>query len=347
MSLLMSGRGPKNGRRRGGGGSTPEALAAAEFARREALVFGDYEPSATTTGLLTEDNSWFAIHNGNYTFSGNGTTLENTIINGNVTFNGTNQTLRNCWVRGPIAGGGHMVNCEAQALTIFNAVIEDCLIVPQTVVQGVDGIRGWHLTAKRNRIYHTIDGFSVFRPAAAAGQGQVDILVDILGNWVSDLAKFCPEPGRNPQDGTHNDCIQHQGGSNVLIRGNRLQGTISQVPGVGDTGGFNTTQGPPECTVTANQQVNAGIILNDNASEPLNALIEDNWFYGGSTSINIRDNTLDQTQLLATIRNNRFDRTQWFQSPSPHAIVKFSANQITATGNTFMDNGAAVTVINV
>ena len=96
---------------------------------------------------------------------------------------------------------------------------------------GWDGVFGHDFSAKRCHVRYTTDGFGVFNTASPTGP----LNTQILGCIVENLVRFSPDLSHT--DGTHNDCVQVQGGSGLIVRGNLLSSYLD--PDRGNTGGLN------------------------------------------------------------------------------------------------------------
>jgi|GEM_PF-873543 hypothetical protein len=267
---------------------------------RDDLVIGEYKPDASTTGVrpgtvLTDYNDPSVD---SFTITQAGTVIQNKRVYGDIFINAANVVIRNC----ELVGGNHtpsgasgVVDCNGAG--VYNALIEDCDIVPRKIARNRDGIVGHEYTARRNHVRYTIDGFGIFNKAGTSQEANVKL----EGNYVHDLVYFYPD-WRNGvsgstwhTDGTHNDCVQIQGGANIHVIGNYLVASSIQGPGTED----NPMK--PWLAATGHAQGSA-IIIQRNVGALVNVVVEKNWFSHGLTQANFKPGTY-------TFRNNIHSRT--------------------------------------
>lgn len=304
-----------------------------EFERREALGdFGTYKPTLADVGWLDDPSITMTTINANVNMTTSGQVLENSIVNGFVDMRSSNQIVRNCIVRGPASNPSFLT--RALISTAFsgtsNALIEDTTCNMQTPQSDCDGITGHDYTARRVHTKRTTDGFGVFNTSSPGSA----VNVNIFGCYVEDMARFFPDATHD--DGTHNDCIQIQGGSAIVIRGNYLNGYLSQ--DAGNTDGLNR-QEPPFDTI------NSCIQFNNNVGNTSNVLIEDNWLYGAEIGMN--GGSLTAAVNLGTIRDNNFGHDQTLTTPGTNTTYTININDtptVSFSGNVYEDNGVAVQV---
>lgn len=269
---------------------------------RDSLVYGAYKPDATTTGVITGTvlTDWNASTVNTLSISA-AQTFVNKKIYGDITINtGELVTFSNC----ELVGGNYnptgdigIINCPAtRANTGRNVIIKDCTIHPRLPANGRDGIRGVRYEAYRNNIYNTNDGIGAF---ILTSQGtSVDIRV--MGNFIHDLTYWYPDLiTTSHTDGTHNDCVQIQGGADIWLKGNYFEGSSVKGAGSGDnpdkpwllnTSGFKHTNGAG--TIVQKQSSTADLI---------NVVIEQNWYHGGLSMLNMKPGSY-------TFQNNIINR---------------------------------------
>ncbi len=274
---------------------------------RSDLVIGEYKPDALTTGVLpgTVLTDYNASSVDSFTISQAGTIIQNKRIYGDIHINAANVVIRNC----ELVGGNHtpsgasgVVDCNGSG--VYNALIEDCDIVPRKISRNRDGIVGHEYTARRNHVRNTIDGFGVFNKAGVS----VSANVSLEGNYVHDLAYFYPD-WRNGvsgstwhSDGSHNDCVQIQGGANIHVIGNNLTATSIAGPGTG------ANPDKPWLIGTGNAN-GAAIIIQKNVGELVDVVVEKNWLSHGLAEANFKPGTY-------TFQNNICGRAVASNPPS-------------------------------
>ena len=149
-------------------------------------------PNDNTTGIkgagLTEAN---LTSSGSITVTTNGAVVELKNVSGSIKISASNVTVRKCKVTGGIYG----IDCTGQ---YPGALIEDCTILNSSS----KGVCGGNMTVKRCNIYGSVDGIYHY--------GNVTI----EDCWIHDLY----DTGTS-----HNDGIQCQGGSHLVLRHNSIQ----------------------------------------------------------------------------------------------------------------------------
>jgi hypothetical protein len=278
-------------------------------AERDALVYGNYEPTASTTGILpgttlTAYNSSSvdtftlpsalnsaAIAAGWFAYQG-GMALRDKLIYGDMR-PPTGQTVPIYLLSSKLVGGAHIptgddgvMNCASSSRTGSAAKVTmiDCEIAPRRPANGRDGIRGRAFDAYRCNIHNVVDGIGIF---ATPQQGTANADVTVKGNWIHNLTYTYPDL-RTPShtDGTHNDCIQHQGGRNVQIIGNSLHGTTTAAD---VTPGSGTNPQDP-WLVPNGWCTGSCLIIQNNTGQgvDLTTVVDKNWFKAGKVHLNIK-----------------------------------------------------------
>jgi hypothetical protein len=156
-----------------------------------------------------------------------------------------------------------------------------------------------------------------------------------MAGWLSD-----PDQGNTP---THNDCIQPQGGNNLQVIGNNLQGFVSPTAGDGASWSGNVRFSNP--SYGGGLQTNSCMQFNDNtASVTSGLMINNNWADGGYISFNISIGSGHIDQM----NNNQFGRNQGAQGSggdTTHTIDMKSTTTVgSITGNVYENNQDPVDV---
>lgn len=280
---------------------TEHALSNAFYRRsgssRNSLVPGSYKPGASTTGALASVLPELNLPSATtLIITEAGTTYQNLTIYGDILIRAANVTLKGCILKGGSHAPGNatgIVDCNAAQC--FNAVIEDCTVSPQVPHYNRDGIVGHEYTSRRNNISRTTDGLGAFITTALG----TDCNVLIEANYVHDLTYFYPDVVHT--DGTHNDCLQIQGGANIHVIGNYFHGSSVMGAGsqpnpdkprlLGETPSFINGSG----TIIQKQSTTAALV---------NVVVEKNWYQGGLAGLNLKPGTY-------TCKNNYFGR-EWY-----------------------------------
>lgn len=287
---------------------------------RGLLVPGTYKPSASTTGALQA--SLPALNDPTtqtLIIGDNNTTLQNVTIYGDIHIQARNVTIKNCILKGgnfiPSSNSG-VVNCNSNKC--YDAVIEDCTIDPIKPSYYRDGIVGHEYTARRNRITRTNDGLGAFITTALG----TDCNVTIESNYIYDLTYWYPEPAHT--DGTHNDCLQIQGGAGIHVIGNYFRGT--SVMGAGS----QPNPEKPRLLSESPTNINGSgtIIQKQTTTAPLvNVVVEKNWYNGGLAGVNMKPGSY-------TVRDNLFGR-DWYDynkgTANPTSMFPIRGDDSTST----------------
>ena len=260
---------------------------------RGSLQIGAYEPDSATTGVLP--GTVLTPLSGNQIISTNNVTLLDRDISGIVEVRAANVTIQNCRIRGDATRTTNHGLILATHANCVNLQVVDCTIAPDTSTVWQTGILGHDYTALRNDIYFVIDGCGVYNtnnPGAAT-----NVVID--QNYFHDFPWFSVDP--NHADGSHNDCVQIQGGSGCTVRGNSMNGYFTLMAGRGDGG--------PKRYGPTQTQTTSCMMFNSNVGNTTANVVEDNWLRGGEIGFNMGGVTGNQGHAY----RNQFDYGQWFQ----------------------------------
>jgi hypothetical protein len=251
---------------------------------RDSLVIESYIPDAGTTGLLpgvaltnynSAATSAVTLSAGTYT---------NKRIYGEITWSG-NVTLNNCELLGgntALTSDKGIINGGSSS-NVGHLTAIDCEIHSQVESNGRNGTQGKEFTLTRCHIYGVVDGVGILTLTSSGVQAAN---VTVEGCLIEDLVYVYPDNiTTSHTDGTHNDCIQIQGGSNILIRGNRLMGTSHKLAGTG------TNPAKPYLLDGGRSWANgAGIIVQKQGTTyaVANCVVRKNWFSGGLAHVNAK-----------------------------------------------------------
>jgi hypothetical protein len=320
--------------------STSATTAHAAVDSRSSLVLGAYRPDINTTGVLpgstlTITSTHTPVSNTTYTNLDIRCAVVPGASVGNVTY-------KNCMFRGPAS----VPASYSSLYTMFRPhqrgfTFIDCTFRPQTPNYKWVGLQGYGFHLLRCEANKLVDQVEVFNSNNGPG-GATD---DSLRNGPSDVVieqSFFHEsaywgPGiDSSKDGSHSDCIQWQGTTGLTVRGNYFTGLLKTEYQPNHVGGPTN---------------NSSMMIKPDAGNISGGNITNNWFGGGSVTINVADapNKNRYIQNLGTLSDNRFNRDQFYK---PTAIIvgvnKVAGHDdiaVTSTGNVFDNNGAAVPVI--
>ncbi|TFD69787.1 right-handed parallel beta-helix repeat-containing protein [Cryobacterium ruanii] len=223
-------------------------------------------PNGSNTGVPA--GTALTVHNGDLTITRAGTVIDSLDIRGMVKIEAPNVTIRNSIVRGrdlsgPMALIGNLGGHE-------NLRIIDTELFPSKPSPDVQGIYGYNFEATRLNIHGVIDGIHL-----TGGN------VAIIDSWVHDNLHYDRDPN---QGGTpsHDDSIQIQEGSNILIEGNRLTDAWNaSVQVTQDRGDVS------DLTITNNIADGGGCSVNlaEKAYGPLNGVVVSDNTFGRNTRV--------------------------------------------------------------
>ncbi|WP_326562899.1 hypothetical protein [Micromonospora sp. NBC_01796] len=185
-----------------------------------------------------------------------GVVISNLDITGCVTVRAKNVTIRNS-----------RITCDSATFSIRTYDTASDLVVENVEINGMGknsaAVCCANYTLRRVNIHHVIDG-----PRLSANTAIID-------SWIHDLSRV-PD--------SHNDTLQTTGGSNIVVRHNRLE---------------------PHDPNTKDPS-NACIMIGSTTSDSVNnLLVEENYCNGGNYSIGVRDDLVGSNIV---IRGNRFGR---------------------------------------
>jgi hypothetical protein len=366
------------------GGGTSEAV----YTDRSSLdgLEGSYEPSYETTGLLpgydydvvTGSTNLPHTHSGDWVITEAvaagfvDRTIKDYVVNGKIQIKAANVTISNCWIRGlstPGNGNQSLVECGDVACT--NALISDCVLIPQTPTYGWNLIQGHDYEARRVYGKWTVDGFRVYNNNT--GMQNTATNVQINACFAEDFAYFYNDPNHPNDHRTHNDWIQIEGGAGTQLIGNKMIGRMAGYtdPDTGvvhplwpnaDLSVSDTTD--PSINVWAPYWATNGgstygrfgwtpatslVQCIQNVGQITDLLIDRNWAYSGATMFNSSNGGLYPPPVpppytnLGIWSNNRFNRTSGVAG-STIAIAYGVNYSLSTPGNSYIDNGAPANV---
>jgi len=150
-------------------------------------------------------------HDGDLTVTTAGTVIDGLDIHGFLRIRANDVTVRRTMIRGGATGNSVKALISADG-THRNLRIEDSTLKADTASPYMNGIIGRNFTAVRVDISNVVDN------AMVVGDN-----VTIKDSWFHGTTRFTPWPFQ-PDNQTHNDNVQIEGGNNILIQGNRFEG---------------------------------------------------------------------------------------------------------------------------
>jgi len=250
---------------------------------RAGLVPGTYKPDGSTAGYMpgvggsrTNYNGVGPGSAGTFTLTTNGAVYNNVDFYGDVIVQASNVTFNNCRFYG--STGHPASNRGCATLTGLNnhsnVIFNDCLAEAQYPSYYRDGWVGNNYKAYRCEARGINDGFGAFSNPSGAG----DCNVELYGIYVHDLVFWLQDPAHAPiddADGTHNDCVQYQGGDHFILLGGNLIGNSSDAAG---------STGPNPRAPHSN---GSALTFNQNTDAATDCLIDKTWMNFGQALLNV------------------------------------------------------------
>lgn len=312
---------------RGGGGSDPAPTG---------FTLGVTEPTAANTGTVASGRmqSGRAVVSSDFTAAAN-TTYYDTQYDGIVTLSSGCKFV-NCVFRGPAAYTVTTTLIKSQANHAVRPILEFCDIIPRTPSAYVTGVGSKFYHLHRCFIDQTIDAFAAY---STLSDGLANVLIE--GCYVPQMVRFAPDYANGDREEVHADDLQARGNnapgvgaSDIILRGNSFNARWH--PTLGQRG-----------TALSNVSNLACVMLSLDAAlqSTYNLTIDQNWLRGGNATINGGD---WQGSGSLVITNNRFERPGSATDAPRFSMLLAPASEPyrTVSGNTYIDNGAAVPVSN-
>ncbi len=282
---------------------------------------------ATPTQTITTGGS-VSLSGVTYTISG---PVSNRVIPGFVNLTAAG-SLTNCLVTGPPtaqAVGRAIVQGPASGGQA--ATVDFCTISPTVPTSYYDGVGSTNLHVTRSVVRNCTDSLRVFDWAAANG-GTCNFR--FLDSWAGELCQHEPDIAGN-RDRTHNDSAQMQGNPNGSATDILIDGSVLDARG-------STTDG----VIPAVKGSLAGVMVTPAGSiGPVKMTVTRSWLLGGLHTVNCLNANLTSASVVV-ITDTRFERpgTDPYAPSVAWSVKATNGPTITNTGNTYIDNGAPVSV---
>lgn len=278
---------------------------------RDGLLWGTYEPSFATTGLIRPDAIMEEVPPGtNGYVSLSEPYYENKIFLGPVVPKIPNIVAVNCIGTGgdpnvSNTGGPCIQNYGSNPLMI---TFIDCLLDPgywwtvkgrTTRRRSQFGVHGGMFRLIRCEVTNVEDGVNHVGRSSGDPWSNETLVESCLfhhANYVN--AVDAPDDGQS-----HNDAFQFNTGKNIIIRGNKFGGMRDMTGYRTWPGGYNSGDDFWNACLMIKQEVNSDPSYSGYIE---NVMIESNFLSGGTASINHASSTGSlQTWATTTVRNNR------------------------------------------
>lgn len=224
----------------------------------------------------------------------------------------------NCYFdSGPGTTDTGQVDCRGA--NVLGVQFERCTFYPSQGKRSfyLNALIGHHMTVRRCFAAGVVDFVGSYNTWATETNNVIE------GNYLDWLVRY--EVDHAHSDGTHNDGIQHQGGSGLTIRGNFLYGRMFYEDGVTIP---SSSYGPlPAQGILVQQNVgftNGAWVQGGGGTHPaINPVIENNWLRGWMHPIVIKTRSGgNHTAYSATCANNvLMDSNQRYYGTQMHYSV--------------------------
>lgn len=235
------------------------------------------------------------VHQGDLTITKAGTHISGVDVRGFVRIKAPNVTFENSIVRGDTKQKRSiaMIASEHPGVRIKNVTLSP---VKQSVY--IDGIKGYGFTASNMLIKNVVDSVLIFGSNSA-----------VKNSYLHSNAHFASDPHQGG-GASHDDGVQVEGGKNITISGNRIEGAF-----------------------------NAAIQVTQNRGKTENLKITNNYLSGGGCTINISEKGKGSLPGLV-IGDNKFGTSREHKC----GIVSPPSTVPKAWGNTYAANGEPVRI---
>lgn len=243
------------------------------------------EPGAGNTGVPA--GTPLTVHQGDLTVTTDGTVIDAMDIRGYVYVKANRVTITRSLIR-----GGSDVNTSHALVANWwgntGLLVQDSTLKADVTSLHLDGISGGGYTARRLNVSAVVDTAKV-----------IGSNVTIENSWMHGTAYSDRDP--NQSDGkTHDDNVQIEGGSNIVIRGNLFENSH-----------------------------NAAIMVTQNYAATANVMIQANHLRGGACTVNVSQQGVNRPILGMAITGNRFG-PGWYGTTCPIRVPTSSPVSISA-----------------
>lgn len=242
-----------------GPGRSAAAPTSWSFTRAPAAAEPAGRPGPGNTGV--PPGTRLRVVPGDLTIDEDGAVVDGLDVHGFLRIEADDVTVRNTLVR-----GGDPRGASAALVANYrnrNLTISDSTLRADTASPWVDGLKGQSFTAVRLDVSNVVD------TAQVAGDDVV-----IRDSWFHDTSRFSPWP-LQPDDQTHNDNLQIEGGTDILVQGNTFE-----------------------------RATNTAIMITQNYDRARGIRVLDNYLADGECTVNIAEK--GEGPVRSTFRGNRF-----------------------------------------
>jgi hypothetical protein len=238
------------------------------------------------------------VHNGDLYVKDDNTVIDGLDIRGFVRIYADNVTIKNSFIRGGIGGPTNLA-LLANYWGAKNLTVTDTTLAASTPSYYIDGIKGGNMTLERVNVYDVVDSIQII-----GGNTTV------RDSYLHGNKHFVPDP-LQPDGKSHDDNVQIQSGSNILLTGNSFSGAF-----------------------------NSGVMITQDGGKVSNVQITKNYLSGGACTVNVSQQGAGTPFQGMSITDNVFDDSR-YRRTCPMLIPRSSP--ITVSGNTWQGTGAPAT----
>jgi acetyltransferase-like isoleucine patch superfamily enzyme len=257
-------------------------------------------PGPDNTGVPA--GTKLTVHEGDLTIAKDGTVIDGLDIHGYLKIQASNVTVRRSIIRGGYAPGPTIMALVAAYGDHRNFTIEDSTLLAAHPSAYLDGLKGRNFTALRLDISNVVDTSLVF------GDN-----VTIADSWLHGNTYYNPFP-LTPDHQTHNDNLQIEGGTNIVVRHNVMEGAH-----------------------------NAAIMVTQNYSRTSNVLVDGNWLSLGGCTVNLSEKGKGPI-LDFRLQNNRFGPSLGLGGIKDCAVIAPPTSPVTLHNDVYDATGEPVVV---
>jgi hypothetical protein len=255
-------------------------------------------PGPDNTGV--PDGTSLTVHEGDLTITQDGTVIDSLDIRGYLKIQANNVIVRRSIIRGGYAPGPTAMSLVSAYGSHVNFIIEDSTLLAAHPSGYQDGLKGRNFTARRLDISNVVDTVQTF--------GDNVTLTD---SWLHGTTYYTPFPAVWDNQ-THNDTLQIEGGTNIVVRGNRMEGAH-----------------------------NAAIMVTQNYSRTSNVQVDRNWLSGGGCTVNLSEKGKGPI-LGFYLRNNFFGPSFGLGNLDQCAVIAPPTSQVIMENNVYESTGVPV-----
>jgi hypothetical protein len=255
------------------------------------------KPGPTNTGVPA--GTKLTVHQGDLTVSTPGAVIDALDIHGFLKIRANNVTVKRTLIRGGYASGSGF----SQLVSAFpgeqrGLVIEDSTLLADHPADTMDGLKGAYFTARRLNISNVVDTALVYGSD-----------VTIEDSWFHGNTHYAPFPAA-PDNMTHDDSLQIQGGSNIVVTNNVFEDAY-----------------------------NTAIMVTQDVSRTFDVHVSGNWLSDGGCTVNLSEKGKGPIEDFR-LSHNRFGT----QRLAGCAVIAPPTSDVTLDGDVWDATGKPVVI---